>query len=153
MPVCVLIDMSHIVELDGSKMLPLSTSDHCIPCLVSIKTTATMSKTRCYTTSVHSSNWASLWFATYSVFKRVERKHHLWERDLSNKSWHSDWSHIRESTPSLCPHRAFFPKPPSYTGHAGVGPAPHRIILVQQTASSRDGVSSLVSSNVFPAPI
>lgn len=76
-----------------SKTLPLSMSDHCIPCLFPIKVTATDHEQNTllhHSTSVYYSNWASLWFTTYSVFKTVERKHHLWERDLSSKSWSSD---------------------------------------------------------------
>lgn len=133
-----------------------STSDHCIPCLFSIKVMATDYEQNSLLhqfTSVHYSNQVSLWFTTHSVFKTEERKHHLWERDLSSKLWSSDWSHVRESPPSLCLHHTFFPKPPPYTGHASVGPAPHGITLVQQTGSSRDWVSSLVSSNAFPAPV
>lgn len=148
------IDTSCTVGLDGSKALPRSTSDHCSPCLFSIKVTATGCEQNTSLhrfTSVHYSNQASLWFTAHSVFKTVERKHRLWERDLSRKSGSSDWSHVGESPPHLCPHHTTFPKPPPCTGHAGMGSAPRGMTLVQQTGGSRDWISSLGSSNVFPA--
>lgn len=112
MPTCMFIDMSCTVGLDGSKTLPLSTLDRCMPCLFSIKVMATDYEQNTllhHFTSVHCSNWALLWFTTYSVFKMVERKHHLWERDLSSKSQSSDWSHV--TSYDMKTHLCFFQAP------------------------------------------
>lgn len=91
-------------------------------CFPSKEWLQTMNKTPCYTTSVHYSNQASLWFTTHTALQAMERKH-ICGKDYSSELW-KQWLKLCQSHLPGCPQDPFFSKTPPYTGQASEGPPP-----------------------------